>query len=79
MIPLAVALLLAAPPEPPEFVAGGSAEARPVGKLVSLTPDGAEILTATGKQFVPGLRTVGFGDMQECPPAAGVADLRVVA
>ena len=30
-------------------------------------------------QLVPGLRTVGFGDMQECPPAAGRADLRVVA
>jgi hypothetical protein len=31
------------------------------------------------KQLVPGLRTVGFGDMQECPPPSGVADLRVVA
>lgn len=31
-------------------------------------------------QLVPGLRTVGFGDMQECPPApSGRADLRVVA
>jgi hypothetical protein len=30
-------------------------------------------------QFVPGLRTVGFGDMQECPPAQGRADLRIVA
>ena len=30
-------------------------------------------------QLVPGLRTVGFGDMQECPPVAGRADLRVVA
>jgi len=30
-------------------------------------------------QFVPGLRTVGFGDMQECPPQHGRADLRVVA
>jgi len=30
-------------------------------------------------RFVPGLRTVGFGDMQECPPAQGRADLRVVA
>jgi len=29
-------------------------------------------------QLVPGLRTVGFGDMQECPPQ-GRADLRVVA
>lgn len=32
------------------------------------------------KQFVPGLRTVGFGDASECPPKTnGVADLRVVA
>jgi hypothetical protein len=30
-------------------------------------------------QFVPGLRTVGFGDMQECPPQQARADLRVVA
>jgi hypothetical protein len=29
-------------------------------------------------QFVPGLRTVGFGDAQECPPQART-DLRVVA
>ena len=31
------------------------------------------------KQFVPGLRTVGFGDAQECPPQTALADLRVVA
>ena len=31
------------------------------------------------KQFVPGLRTVGFGDGTECPPPNGVVDLRVVA
>lgn len=30
-------------------------------------------------QFVPGLRTVGFGDAQECPPPQGRVDLRVVA
>ena len=30
-------------------------------------------------QFVPGLRAVGFGDMQECPPQQARADLRVVA
>lgn len=29
------------------------------------------------KQFVPGLRTVGFGDAEECPPPSG--HLRVVA
>ena len=32
------------------------------------------------KQFVPGLRTVGFGDASECPPPpSGAVDLRVVA
>ena len=31
------------------------------------------------KQFVPGLRTVSFGDAQECPPKTARADLRVVA
>ena len=32
------------------------------------------------KQFVPGLRTVSFGDASECPPkTARVANLRVVA
>ena len=31
------------------------------------------------KQFVPGLRTVSFGDTTECPPAAARAALRVVA
>ena len=32
------------------------------------------------KQFVPGLRTVSFGDASECPPPpSGVADLRIVA
>jgi hypothetical protein len=30
-------------------------------------------------QHVPGLRTVGFGDAQECPPPEGRVDLRVVA
>lgn len=30
-------------------------------------------------QFVPGLRTTGFGDAEECPPPTGHADLRVVA
>ena len=32
------------------------------------------------KQFVPGLRTVSFGDASECPPPpSGAVDLRVVA
>jgi hypothetical protein len=35
-----------------------------------------ELVVAQGK--VPGLRTVSFGD-NECPPAQGHADLRIVA
>lgn len=31
------------------------------------------------KQHVPGLRTVGFGDAQECPPPGALHPLRVVA
>lgn len=31
------------------------------------------------KQQVPGLRTVGFGDVQECPPPGTVGQLRSVA
>lgn len=31
------------------------------------------------KQFVPGLRTVSWGDGQECPTQAGINPLRVVA
>ena len=32
------------------------------------------------QQFVPGLRTVGFGDVSECPPPPkGAVDLRIVA
>jgi hypothetical protein len=31
------------------------------------------------KQFIPGLRTVSFGDADECPPQQARADLRVVA
>jgi len=36
---------------------------------------------ASAKQFVPGLRTVSFGDGEECPPAQGAMtpDLRIVA
>ena len=30
-------------------------------------------------QFIPGLRTVSFGEGEECPPAKGVVNLRVVA
>ena len=31
------------------------------------------------KSFVPGLRTVSFGDGDECPPQEGFGNLRVVA
>ncbi len=31
------------------------------------------------KQFVPGLRTVSFGEGEECPPKIARTDLRVVA
>ncbi len=31
------------------------------------------------KQFIPGLRTVSWGDGQECPPKEGANPLRVVA
>jgi hypothetical protein len=31
------------------------------------------------KSFVPGLRTVSFGEGDECPPAEGHANLRIVA
>ncbi len=31
------------------------------------------------KQQVPGLRTLGFGDGQECPPITGTGSLRAVA
>jgi hypothetical protein len=31
------------------------------------------------QQTIPGLRTVSFGDGDECPPETGRADLRIVA
>jgi hypothetical protein len=36
---------------------------------------------AEAKQFIPGLRTVSWGDVDECPPPGGLAapDLRIVA
>ena len=34
---------------------------------------------ADAKGKVPGLRTVSWGDGQECPPAAGTAQLKIVA
>jgi hypothetical protein len=37
----------------------------------------AALAAARGK--VPGLRTVAYGDVEDCPPPGGVADLRIVA
>lgn len=37
----------------------------------------AELVEA--KQFVPGLRSVSFGEPTECPPKTAQADLRIVA
>jgi hypothetical protein len=34
---------------------------------------------AETRKTIPGLRTVGFGDVGECPPAAAQVDLRIVA
>ena len=36
-----------------------------------------ELVVAKGK--VPGLRTVGFGDVGDCPPPSAVHELRIVA
>ena len=37
------------------------------------------VALAEAKQFVPGLRTVAWGDGDECPPASARTDLRIVA
>lgn len=34
---------------------------------------------AETRKTIPGLRTVGFGDMGDCPPPSAQVDLRVVA
>lgn len=34
---------------------------------------------AEAKQTIPGARTVMIGDGDDCPPATGLADLRIVA
>jgi precorrin isomerase len=39
---------------------------------------GCHVALAEAKAFVPGLRTVSWGDGDDCPPA-GQVDLRVVA
>ena len=40
---------------------------------------GCHAALADAKDKVPGLRTVSWGDGQECPPAAGTAHLKIVA
>ena len=37
------------------------------------------VALAEAKQLIPGLRTVSWGDSDECPPQAAAAPLRVVA
>ena len=37
------------------------------------------VALAEAKEFVPGLRTVAWGDGDSCPPPSGQVDLRVVA
>ncbi|HEX8842590.1 MAG TPA: hypothetical protein VF757_09855 [Sphingomicrobium sp.] len=37
------------------------------------------VALAEAKQKVPGLRTVGWGDVDQCPPKTATAPLRVVA
>ena len=37
------------------------------------------VALAQAKQQIPGLREVAWGDGEECPPAHGHADLRIVA
>ena len=40
---------------------------------------GCHAALADAKTRVPGLRTVAWGDAEECPPPGGSVDLRVVA
>jgi hypothetical protein len=37
------------------------------------------VALAETRKTIPGLRTVAFGDGDDCPPSSGFADLRVVA
>ena len=37
------------------------------------------VFNSQARAKVPGLRTVSFGDGDECPPKTAFADLRVVA
>ena len=52
------------------------------GSLVSARGNigGCHVALAEAKQFVPGLRTVSWGDGDnDCPPSTAHADLRIVA
>lgn len=40
---------------------------------------GCHAALVEAKKFIPGLRTVSFGEGNECPPAEGASHLRVVA
>jgi hypothetical protein len=40
---------------------------------------GCHVALAEAKQFIPGLRTVAWGDGDSCPSTTGKADLRIVA
>jgi hypothetical protein len=59
------------------FVELASALQALVGARVAMGD--CHVALVEAKQFVPGLRTVGWGDGEECPPSKGAADLRVVA
>lgn len=52
-----------------------------LGSLVSARGSivGCHKHLADAKGKVPGLRTVGFGDADDCPPPSGFGELRVVA
>lgn len=54
-----------------------SAVAGLVGSRGAVVACHAELAQAKAK--VPGLRTTSWGDGQECPPATGSVDLRIVA
>jgi hypothetical protein len=40
---------------------------------------GCHAALVEAQKFIPGVRTVAFGDVVPCPPKTGSADLRVVA
>lgn len=52
-----------------------------LGSLISARGSivGCHRQLADAKTKVPGLRTVGFGDADDCPPPQGLRELRVVA